>query len=247
MKKTLLSLTVALAVAAVAPVLRAAPAATQPATAPAAATSDPVLLELAATQAFNGGDYVKALPLFQKLAIHLKDSPERLGSVEEKIRVARRKIAADPQLAAAERPLTPEEAENRKPHARPKEGAFYEVAIKELGNFAYDSNKGGGIPDDIVKLNGTKLRTSGFMVPLDQADNITEFAVVPSLFACCNFGSAPQIQHTIVVRCPKGKAVSYFPDEIVVEGVLKVDEKKDDGYVISLFEMECTSVRPAAK
>ena len=47
---------------------------------------------------------------------------------------------------------------------------------------------------------------------------------MPSLFACC-FGQPPQIQHTIVVQCPEGKAVSYFPDEINVEGTAAVAVK----------------------
>ena len=91
-----------------------------------------------------------------------------------------------------------------------------------------------------------RLRLRGFMIPMDQAENITQFALVPSLFACC-FGQPPQIQHTIVVNCPKGKAVSYFPDEIIVEGKLTVEEKKDDGYIVSIFEMETSSVKPAPK
>jgi hypothetical protein len=81
------------------------------------------------------------------------------------------------------------------------------------------------------------------MIPMDQAENITQFALVPSLFSCC-FGQPPQIQHTIVVNCPKGKAVSYCPDEIFVEGDLKVDEKRDDGYVVSIFELTAKSVKP---
>jgi len=87
---------------------------------------------------------------------------------------------------------------------------------------------------------------SGFMIPLDQADNISNFALVPSLFACC-FGQAPQIQHQVIVRTPKGKAVPYFPDEIICEGTLKVEEHKDDGYIVSVFELDVNSVKPAAK
>jgi hypothetical protein len=49
------------------------------------------------------------------------------------------------------------------------------------------------------------------------------------------------------VNCPKGKAVSYYQDEIIVEGNLKVEEKKDDGFIVSIFELECTSVKPAPK
>ena len=96
------------------------------------------------------------------------------------------------------------------------------------------------------RLHGATLRLKGFMIPMDQADSITQFALVPSLFACC-YGQPPSVQHTIIVNAPKGKSVSYFPDEIIVEGKLTVEEKKEDGFVISLFEIQCDSVKPSAK
>jgi hypothetical protein len=155
-------------------------------------------------------------------------------------------VQADPALAAAAAPATQQTAEVRKPIPAPKPGQVTDLMIKDLGNFEYDIEKGGNIPADVKALSGTKFRTRGFMIPLDQAESISEFALVPSLFACC-FGQPPQIQHTLVVHCPKGKAVSYFPDEITVEGTLKVEEKKDDGYIISVFEIDASSVKPAPK
>ena len=69
---------------------------------------------------------------------------------------------------------------------------------------------------------------------------------MPDLFACC-FGQPPQVQHGIIVNCPEGKAVSYYPEQIVVEGKLSVQEKKDDGFIISIFEVAVSSVKPAPK
>ena len=41
---------------------------------------------------------------------------------------------------------------------------------------------------------------------------------------------------------------SYYGDEIIVDGTLKVGEKKDDdGYIVSVFEVTCSSVRPAPR
>jgi len=93
-------------------------------------------------------------------------------------------------------------------------------------------------------MDGCHFRTSGYMIPLDQAESISEFALVPSLFACC-FGQPPQIQHTIIVHCPKSKAVSYFPDELTVEGTLHVKEDRDGGFIVSIFQLDATSVRAA--
>jgi hypothetical protein len=207
-------------------------------------------MELRANEAFNRGQYSLAKELFTKVIERVKDDPKRVERLQEQVRVCETNIK---QLAAAlpipqdnlNEPKVETDPNKRKKHVAPKEGA-YEVPIKELGNFEYDADKGGNIPEDIKKLTGAKVRLNGFMIPLDQADNISHFALVPSLFACC-FGQPPQIQHQVVVHTPKGKAVSYYPDEIVCEGTLKVEEKKDDGYIVSVFELEVTSVKPAAK
>src|SRR5205814_9272167 len=121
-----------------------------------------------------------------------------------------------------------------------------EIQIKDLGNFDYDPRKVANTPAPVAALSGTKEKLHTFMIPIDQAESITQFALVPSLFAYC-FGQPPQIQHTIVCKAPQGKAVSYYPDELVVEGKLKVDEKKDDGFIVSIFEIDVTSVKPATK
>jgi len=200
-------------------------------------------LEIRANEEFGRGAYSTALPMLQKLAVQNKDNPEKVAPILEKIRVCEKNLStAELSRINGEVPT----GETRTPHAAPKAGQVVELTIKDLGNFDFDVDRGGNIPADVMALSGATIRISGFMIPMDQAENITQFALVPSLFACC-FGQPPQIQHTVVVNCPKGKAVSYYPDEIVVEGVLKVEEKKDEGFIISIFEMEVGSVKPAVR
>lgn len=133
----------------------------------------------------------------------------------------------------------------RVPHAAPVDGQVRQLTIKELGNFEYDEVNGGGIPEDVKRLSGSTIRLTGYMMPMDQADRITRFALVPSLLDCC-YGQPPQLQHTITVSTPPGKAIQYYSEPIVCEGVLSVEEKKDGDWIISLFEMKVTSVKPAA-
>jgi hypothetical protein len=229
-------------------VLGMVPVAGAQATRPSSASPDP-RLELRANQAFNRGEYATALPMLKTLAEAAKNEPSRLGALQEKIRVCQKaldslKANPTPALTDPQAQDIATDAESRKKHPKPKTGEVMEFTIKELGNFEYDDEKGGKIPADVRQLNGSEIKLRGFMIPMDQAENITQFALVPSLFACC-FGQPPQIQHTIVVSCPKGKSLAYVPDEITVEGKLTVQEKKDDGYVISIFEVGADSVKVA--
>jgi hypothetical protein len=250
MKKYLLVLAAILGVGSTWAIIQRAQAAapsTKPATQPAAQAST-LPMDVRANSAFDKGDYETAIMLYQRLMDTEKDARKR-AAYEERFRVCQKEVLKkaspqDLQELAGQRNPDETSPEKRKKHVLPRNGQAYEALIKDLGNFEYDSEKGGNIPDDVQKLSGAKVRTRGFMIPLDQADNITEFALVPSLFACC-FGQPPQLQHTIIVKTPKGKAVSYFPEEIIVEGTFKVEERKEDDVIVSVFEMECNSVKPA--
>jgi hypothetical protein len=212
---------------------------TQPSTQPAQGSDLRTgALELRAAQALNSGDYAQALPLLRRLSDLYQSDPRKLAAINEQIRVCEKQLNA----GNAGGTLPPEQ---RKPIPPPQPGQTVVFdSIKDLGNFEYDPEKGGGIPADVKALSGHPIKVRGFMIPMDQAASITHFALVPSLFSCC-FGQPPGIQHTIVVSCPKGKAVSYYPDELTIEGTLTVNEKKEDGFVVSLFELTATSVKPA--
>jgi hypothetical protein len=206
-----------------------------------AQTTQPVendRLEFRAAQAFDRGDFGKALPLLRQLVDALKDRPAKLPVIQERIKACEKALAAQPSAPGQPGP--------RKPHPAPQPGRMLEMTIKELGNFDYDQDKGGNLPEDVKRLSGSKIRLTGFMIPIDQAEHISQFALVPSLFSCC-FGQPPQVQHTVVCTCPKGKSVSYCPDQVVVEGTLTVAEKREDGFVTSIFQVEPTSITVAPK
>ncbi len=233
----------AVAASTVALFLSAAVAQTPP---PAGGTPD-AGLEVRATQAFNKQDYATALPMLQKLEADLRNDPnaaDRLAVVQEQVRVCQRNQAA-PTPAAP--PAGGSLSAGRTPHPAPKDGQVLDLTIKELGNFDYDPDQNTPIPGDVRALSDHTVRLHGFMIPMDQAENVTKFALVPSLFNCCQLGGPPQVQHTVVVTCVKGKAVAYYPDEIIVEGKLTVDVVKDDGFVVGIFSVQTSSVKPAAK
>jgi hypothetical protein len=216
-----------------------------------AATTQPsnaATLEVRAQEEFARANWGTALQLLTRVSTQMREAnqTDRLGAIEEQIRVCQRNLLASGAIDPANEAAGPATGDDRKPHAPPKDGEVRELTIKDLGNFEYDADIGGGIPADVSALNGATVRITGFMIPMDQADSITQFALVPSLFACC-FGQPPQVQHTIVVHLPEGKGAAYFPDEIAVEGKRIGEEKKEDDVIISVFEMEATSVRPAVQ
>src|SRR5438067_10460050 len=67
------------------------------------ASADPKTLEFRANEAFTRNQYAVALPLLQKLEQQLKDQPDRVGPVEEQIRVCQKNIA----MAQAAVPVAP--------------------------------------------------------------------------------------------------------------------------------------------
>src|SRR3982751_4488044 len=91
MRSMVHAITLSLSVASVA----LAETTTQPAPPPSAA------VEMRAKQAFTRGEYANALPLLKQVAATLKDQPDRLGPVEEEIRVCQKNLEKlNPQAAA---------------------------------------------------------------------------------------------------------------------------------------------------
>ena len=203
----------------------------------AAAGSSPVQRD--AENALAKGDYGAALGLWQQVAEYEKGNKDTWAAAREKVAECKKhltdaeieKYSWKPKVeVAATGP-----ADQRVAHTPPQEGEVRTIGIKELGNFQYDPEKGGGIPADVQRLSGMKVKVWGFMVALNQTENITEFALVPSLTGCC-YGQPPTIQHMITVHVPKG--VAYTKDAIRVMGTLRVAEKREEGYTIGLFEID---------
>ncbi|MFT4513836.1 MAG: hypothetical protein ACI89X_000904 [Planctomycetota bacterium] len=93
-----------------------------------------------------------------------------------------------------------------------------------------------GIPKKIKKLDGKKVLMLGFMLPIDEVQNIKEFLLVESLWSCC-YGQPPDING--IARCvmPKGKTLDYQFDPMKLVGTLKVDATVMDGYCVDIYQL----------
>ena len=128
----------------------------------------------------------------------------------------------------------------RVPLPAPQAGTTLAVGIKQLGYFDYNPMQGGGIPADVLALSGSRVRMQGTITPWQQGECITAFALTDGE-GCC-FGRPPMIQHVIVVSYPAGLELAAATKRVTVEGILRVAEKKSDGWVTGLFTLEASSV-----
>src|SRR5690606_32936614 len=90
-------------------------------------------------------------------------------------------------------------ADGQSPGADGLSGALpagYErVTWHQLGGFAYQ--EGAALPEAVRALDGRDVGIFGFMLSLGDAERMSEFVLVESLWGCC-FGSVPEVNQTIL-------------------------------------------------
>lgn len=203
-----------------------------------------------ADEAYDAGDLFVALPLYKEAAVRIQvqinTTPydSRREELENELRNLRELVRECEAQIRASQPEV--DMASRTPHPAPQPGVIPELAIKDLGNFPYDDEKG-GVPPDVAALDGTQIRLTGYMLPAFQTDQIKTFTLVADVYECC-FGQPPGVEHMINVVLPEGKAVPFTYGEIQVTGTLRIVEERRDGYVINLFTIgDVTSVRATGR
>ena len=114
------------------------------------------------------------------------------------------------------------------------------LPFDELTSWPYEDGLK-GMPKRIKDLSGKKVMMTGFMLPIDEVQNIKEFLLVASLWSCC-FGQPPDING--IVRCvmPKGKKTDYFFDPLKITGTFKVEATVMDGYCVDIYQLHVESL-----
>ncbi|MEQ1631375.1 MAG: DUF3299 domain-containing protein [Planctomycetota bacterium] len=114
------------------------------------------------------------------------------------------------------------------------------VTFDELTAWPYEDGLK-GMPKRVKDLNGKKVLMSGFMLPIDEVQNIKEFLLVQSLWSCC-YGQPPDINGIVRVVMPKGKTTDYFFDPLKIIGTFKVEATSIDGYCVDIYQIEVESI-----
>jgi hypothetical protein len=112
------------------------------------------------------------------------------------------------------------------------------VAWSTLGGFEY--SEGMKLPDAVTKLNGKKVALAGYMMTLDEVENIREFLIVESLWSCC-FGVPPNVNQVILIKIEGRRGTEYSSLPVMIAGTLDVGEKIEDGFVTSVYRLKVDS------
>ena len=114
------------------------------------------------------------------------------------------------------------------------------LPFDELTSWPYEDGLK-GMPKRVKKLSGKKVLMTGFMLPIDEVQNIKEFLLVESLWSCC-YGQPPDIHGIVRVVMPKKKTTDYFFDPLKIIGTFKVEATMMDGYCVDIYQLHVESL-----
>ena len=114
------------------------------------------------------------------------------------------------------------------------------LPFEEISSWPYQDGLQ-GMPKRIQKLNGKQVLMTGFMLPIDEVENIKEFLLVQSLWGCC-YGSPPDINGVVRVVMKGDKRLEYEFEPIKIVGTFKVGPTIEDGFCVDIFQMDADSV-----
>jgi hypothetical protein len=114
------------------------------------------------------------------------------------------------------------------------------LTFEDISSWPYEDGLK-GMPDPVRKLDGQKVMMTGFMLPIDEVENISKFLLVQSLWSCC-FGQPPDVNGLVRVEMQGGKRVEYQYDPIRIIGTLVIKANYDDDYCIDIYTLKADSV-----
>lgn len=125
-----------------------------------------------------------------------------------------------------------------------KEGKIGDVdqilTFEEISNWPYEDGLQ-GMPREVRTLDGKKVLMTGFMLPIEEVENIREFLLVQSLWSCC-YGQPPDINGIVRVVMKGNRRIDYQFDPIKVVGTFRIKATLEDGYCVDIYQLHADSV-----
>ncbi len=129
--------------------------------------------------------------------------------------------------------------------AAPMQSGGVRITFNDLREYRYSKRDRYPLPEKLKALKGQEVNIAGYMIPMSEALDVTEFMLVQIPFFGCCYSVPPEPNETVMVKMAKGKKTEYVYTPIRVTGKFDIQETKIDGFVVSLYQIEATSVVPA--
>ena len=114
------------------------------------------------------------------------------------------------------------------------------LPFEEISSWPYQDGLK-GMPPLVKELDGKNVMMTGFMLPIDEVENIKQFLLVQSLWSCC-YGQPPDINGIVRVVMKGDKRVNYEFEPIKIIGQFKVKATVEDGYCVDIYQLSTDSV-----
>jgi len=127
----------------------------------------------------------------------------------------------------------------------------WQVSFGQLASFPFEAPAAGSpakpgsverIPEKLRKLDGQRVRMSGFMLPVKVEGGLaTEFLIVRNPLVCC-YGMMPAPNEWVCVKAP-GKGVPMQMDTpLQFTGTLHVGEIYENDFFVGVYRLEAEMV-----
>jgi len=114
------------------------------------------------------------------------------------------------------------------------------LTFSTLMTWDYERKKNPPPPENVKKLDGRKVRITGFMFPLQEGSNIQNFCLLRTTQTCC-YGPRPQYNQYIFVEMAKPTPFRRL-DPVTCLGKLKVEPTPEEGYIYRMEGEMCEAV-----
>jgi hypothetical protein len=98
------------------------------------------------------------------------------------------------------------------------------------------------IPEEIRKLNGTRVSVDGFMMPLDFDGGGVSLFILNASYDMCQFGAPSLVTQRIDVSMVDGKRTMYTHLPIRVYGTMEVGEEYQRGQLVNIYRLKADGV-----
>jgi len=122
----------------------------------------------------------------------------------------------------------------------PETGKELLLTFATLMSWPYETKTHPLPPTNIKKIDGRKVRITGFMFPLQEGASIKSFCLLRTTQTCC-YGPRPEYNQYIFVEMAKPTIFQRL-DPVTCVGKLRVEPNPEEGYIYRMEGETCESV-----